>query len=34
MKKEIIIRHLDQMEQNSVKPLTLDEAAKHAAELL
>ncbi|OBA03124.1 TetR family transcriptional regulator [Bacillus subtilis] len=34
MKKKIIIEYLDQKEQMSVKPLTLDEAAKHAAELL
>ncbi|MCO4852635.1 TetR/AcrR family transcriptional regulator [Bacillus vallismortis] len=34
MKKKIIIGYLDQMEQVSVKPLTLDEAAKYAAELL
>lgn len=34
MKKKIIIGYLDQMERESVKSLTLDEAAKHAAELL
>ncbi|MDR4433481.1 TetR/AcrR family transcriptional regulator [Bacillus tequilensis] len=34
IKKKIIIGYLDQKEQMAVKPLTLDEAAKHAAELL
>ncbi|MEK3712095.1 helix-turn-helix domain-containing protein [Bacillus sp. FSL K6-1005] len=34
MKKQIIIGYLDEIERTSAKPLTLHDAAKHAAELL